>query len=174
MTRSTRQTTIENKEDARMTANALALDPTRTALLMMDFQPAVLAAVPDGEQALDRARAALSWARSHDVQVAHVRVAFSPDDHAAVPVGNKAFAPIAAGALLADGSPETALHESIDVHQTDILVRKTRIGAFASGTDLRALLRERGVDTLVLAGLSTGGVVLTTLRQAADPTSGCS
>ncbi|WP_316769321.1 cysteine hydrolase family protein [Streptomyces sasae] len=40
--------------------------------------------------------------------------------------------------------------------------------AFASSTDVRGQLREQGVDTLVLAGLSTGGVVLTTLRQAAD------
>lgn len=47
-------------------------------------------------------------------------------------------------------------------------MRKVRFGAFASDTDLRAELRVRGVDTLVLAGLSTGGVVLTTLRQAAD------
>jgi nicotinamidase-related amidase len=60
------------------------------------------------------------------------------------------------------------VHESLKAGEDDLTVRKTRISAFASDTDLRAELRARGVDTLVLAGLSTSGVVLTTLRQAAD------
>lgn len=151
-----------------MTTATPHLDPSRTALLLMDFQPAVLAAVPDPDHALSRAHAALSWARSNGVQVVHVRVAFATEDFAAIPAHNKTFAPVAENEFLADGSPEAALHESFDVHERDITVRKTRIGAFTGATDLRATLRDRDVDTLVLAGLSTGGVVLTTLRQAAD------
>ncbi|MFE2429868.1 cysteine hydrolase family protein [Streptomyces sp. NPDC059373] len=151
-----------------MTTVAPHLAPSRTALLLMDFQPAVLAAVPDSDQVLSRAHAALSWARSNDVQVAHVRVAFAAEDFAAVPARNKAFAAVAQNGFLADGSPEAALHESFDVHEQDITVRKIRISAFAGTTDLRTTLRDQGIDTLVLAGLSTGGVVLTTLRQAAD------
>ncbi|MGW4909088.1 cysteine hydrolase family protein [Streptomyces sp. NPDC004270] len=151
-----------------MSSTVPHLDPTRTALFLMDFQPAVLAAVPDPDQALSRAHAALSWARSNDVQVVHVRVAFTPEDFAAVPELNKSFTPVAQSGFLADGSPEAALHESFEVRERDITVRKTRISAFASTTDARELLRKQGIDTLVLAGLSTGGVVLTTLRQAAD------
>jgi nicotinamidase-related amidase len=49
----------------------------------------------------------------------------------------------------------------------DIVVRKTRVGAFST-TDLDRRLRERGVDTLVLAGISTSGVVLSTVRDASD------
>ena len=41
------------------------------------------------------------------------------------------------------------------------------MSAFA-GSDLEVLLRAKGVDTLVLAGIATSGVVLSTLRQAAD------
>jgi nicotinamidase-related amidase len=151
-----------------MTSTVPHLDPARTALLLMDFQPAVLAAVADPDQALSRAHAALSWARSHDVQVVHVRVAFAPEDFTAIPALNKAFAAVAENGYLPDGSPEADLHESFEVSERDITVRKTRFSAFASATDVRGLLREQGVDTLVLAGLSTGGVVLTTLRQAAD------
>ncbi|MFD8817548.1 cysteine hydrolase family protein [Streptomyces sp. NPDC059627] len=151
-----------------MTSTVPYLDPARTALLLMDFQPAVLAAVADPDQALSRAHAALSWARSHDVQVVHVRVAFAPEDFAAVPALNKAFAAVAEHKYLPDGSPEADLHESFEVSERDITVRKIRFSAFASATDVRGLLRERGIDTLVLTGLSTGGVVLTTLRQAAD------
>jgi nicotinamidase-related amidase len=47
------------------------------------------------------------------------------------------------------------------------VVRKTRVGAMST-TDLDRQLRDRGIDTLVLAGLSTSGVVLSTLVEAAD------
>lgn len=142
--------------------------PSRTALLLMDFQPAVLAAVPDGKDVLERARQALSWARSHDVRVVHVRVAFAPEDFADVPDRNKTFAPVARQGFLADGGPEVDLHDSIDVQDHDIHVRKVRIGAFSPTTGLHPTLRDEGIDTLVLAGLSTSGVVLTTVRHAAD------
>ena len=49
----------------------------------------------------------------------------------------------------------------------DIVVRKTRVGAFST-TDLDEQLRERGIDTLILAGISTSGVVLSTVRDATD------
>jgi nicotinamidase-related amidase len=49
----------------------------------------------------------------------------------------------------------------------DLTVRKTRVGAFST-TDLDRRLRAHGIDTLVLAGISTSGVVLSTVRDAAD------
>ncbi|MEA2214084.1 MAG: hypothetical protein QOF83_4032 [Solirubrobacteraceae bacterium] len=64
-------------------------------------------------------------------------------------------------------SPTTAVHERIAPRPEDIVVRKTRVGAFST-TDLDKQLRQRGVDTLILAGVSTSGVVLSTVRDAAD------
>jgi hypothetical protein len=46
-------------------------------------------------------------------------------------------------------------------------VVKHRISPFV-GTDLETLLRANGIDTLVLAGVHTGGVVLSTVRHAGD------
>jgi nicotinamidase-related amidase len=46
-------------------------------------------------------------------------------------------------------------------------VRKTRVGAFAR-TDLDGWLLGLNLDTLILAGISTSGVVLTTVCEAAD------
>jgi nicotinamidase-related amidase len=46
-------------------------------------------------------------------------------------------------------------------------VTKLRVSAFA-GSDLEVVLRSGGIDSLVLAGIATSGVVLSTLRQAAD------
>ena len=44
---------------------------------------------------------------------------------------------------------------------------KRRVSAF-TGSDLDVVLRGLGAGTLVLAGIATSGVVLSTLRQAAD------
>jgi ABC-2 type transport system ATP-binding protein len=63
--------------------------------------------------------------------------------------------------------PSTAIHDSLGPQPGDIVVRKTRIGAMST-TDLDRQLRDRGIDTLVLAGISTSGVVLSTLIEAAD------
>jgi nicotinamidase-related amidase len=49
----------------------------------------------------------------------------------------------------------------------DIVVVKKRVSAFA-GSDLDVVLRSREVDSLVLTGIATSGVVLSTLCQAAD------
>jgi nicotinamidase-related amidase len=150
-----------------MTTSVSSIVPSRTALLLMDFQSAILAAVADPETLLDRAHAALSWARTEKAHVVYVRVAFTPDDFAAVPLHNKTFSTVAQNRLLSDGSPETEIHESFDVHDADIVMRKTRVGPFNT-TDLHSHLHNQGIDTLVLAGISTGGVVLSTLRHAAD------
>ena len=59
------------------------------------------------------------------------------------------------------------MHDRVAPRTGDIVVRKVRVGAFST-TDLDAQLRERGVDTLILAGISTSGVVLSTVRDASD------
>jgi len=49
----------------------------------------------------------------------------------------------------------------------DVVVTKHRVSAFA-GTDLDMILRAGGISTMVLAGLATSGVVLSTVRHGAD------
>ncbi len=61
-------------------------------------------------------------------------------------------------------SPTTAIHEDI---APQAVVRKTRVGAFST-TDLHEQLRDRGITTAILAGISTSGMVLSTVRDAAD------
>ena len=48
-----------------------------------------------------------------------------------------------------------------------MVVVKRRVSAF-SGSDLDVVLRSLGADALVLCGVVTSGVVLSTVRQAAD------
>jgi len=145
------------------------VDAARTALVLMDFQPAVLGTVAEGDTAalLANAGKALTWARSAGLTVAYVRVAFRDADYAAIPEHNRAFAPFRGGGMLADGSPECEIVESLRPQRDEIVVRKTRFGSFST-TSLSPRLREAGIESLILAGISTGGVVLSTVRDAAD------
>jgi len=49
----------------------------------------------------------------------------------------------------------------------EVVVTKKRVSAFA-GSDLELVLRARDVTGLVLGGIATSGVVLSTVREAAD------
>ena len=143
----------------------IAIEPSTSALLVMDFQPAILGRIGDAEALLGRAVRAIDVARSARLHVGHVRVAFEPADVAKVPATNAAFSQ-AAAAMPAD-APHTQFHERVAPRAGDIVVRKTRVGAFST-TDLEAQLRARKVTTLVLAGISTSGVVLSTVCDGAD------
>jgi nicotinamidase-related amidase len=141
------------------------IEPSSSALLVMDYQPAILARVGDADALLERAVRAVELARGAGLHVGHVRVAFEAAEVAAVPEANAAFSRAAAG--MPDGAPHTQFHERVAPRAGDIVVRKTRVGAFST-TDLDAQLRARKVTTLVLAGISTSGVVLSTVCDAAD------
>jgi nicotinamidase-related amidase len=150
-------------------ADRRALDPHHTALLVMDYQPVIVDQLPDAERLLDRAAAAVDNARGHGAQVGWVRVAFTDADFDAIPETSM-FAAMTSGerrAALHTDAPGTQVHPRLDHRTDDVTVRKVRVGAFST-TDLGEHLRARGVTTLVLAGLSTSGVVLSTVREAMD------
>lgn len=137
-----------------------------TALLLMDFQNGI-AGRPGFEGAVESAARALDAARRTGVPVLFVRVAFRPG-YPEVAAGSS-FGGRASGAgdtMLLD-SPATQIADALAPRPEEPIIVKKRISAFA-GSDLEVLLRGLGVDSLVLAGISTSGVVLSTVRQAAD------
>ena len=150
-------------------ADVLSLpDPRHTALLVMDYQAGILASLADADALLSHVAGALTLVRKHGLHVGYVRVAFDDVDFANIPSTNKMFSRIvAAGNVLGSDSPATAVHERVAPEADDIVVRKTRVGAFST-TDLDEQLRGRGITTLILAGISTSGVVLSTVRDASD------
>jgi nicotinamidase-related amidase len=151
-----------------MTESPSRIDPERAALLVMDYQPVVLGSLSDAEALLSRIAEAIAVVRRHRGQVGYVRVAFDDADYDAVPE-HSAFAPAlaTAGEVLHNDSPTTAIHERVAPEPGDMIVRKTRVGAFST-TDLAEQLCDREIETLILAGVSTSGVVLSTVRDAAD------
>jgi nicotinamidase-related amidase len=144
------------------------IDPRRAALLVMDYQNGIVGMLGEPDDLLSRAEAAIATARRAGAHVGYVRVAFEDADLEAFPptsgMGQRVSA---SGQALHSDSPNTAVHERVAPQDGDIVVRKTRVGAFST-TDLDAQLRERDVDTLILAGISTSGVVLSTVRDASD------
>jgi nicotinamidase-related amidase len=151
-----------------MTDTLPAIDPRHTTLLVMDYQPAILGSLSDAGALLSRVAAAIAVVRRRGGQVGYVRVAFEDADYGALPATNKMAAHVAAaGRALHSDAPATAVHDHVAPEPGDIIVRKTRVGAFST-TDLDEQLRDRDMTTLILAGISTSGVVLSTVRDAAD------
>jgi nicotinamidase-related amidase len=149
-----------------MTA-ALALAPSRTALLVMDVQSAVVEMIAhDREGLLARTVALLGAARAAQVRVVHVVVGFRPG-FPEVSSNNLSCGAIRASGRFAPGSAGTEIHPAVAPRPDEVIVTKHRVSAFA-GTDLDIVLRANAIDTLVLAGIATSGVVLSTLRHAAD------
>ncbi|MEU6236939.1 cysteine hydrolase [Kitasatospora sp. NPDC047058] len=147
-----------------------AFDPAHTALLVLDCQPAVLAALPDDgerEALLGRMAGAIADVRAKGGTIAYVRVGFTEADWEAVPAANKSFAPLARHRVLHHEDPAAAVHERLAPQDGDLVVRKVRHGGLST-TDLDRQLRERGITTLVVSGISTGGAVLSTVVDAAD------
>jgi nicotinamidase-related amidase len=136
-------------------------------LLVMDYQPAILNNLPDADELLTRMAEVIHTARTSGVQIRYVRVAFDDSDYAVMSEANKTLKAIAAGRHMHHEAPETAMHDDVAPEPGDLIVRKTRVGAFST-TDLDQQLRDRKIDTLILAGITTNGVVLSTVREAAD------
>ncbi|MEV6971545.1 cysteine hydrolase [Hamadaea sp. NPDC051192] len=137
---------------------------TRTALLVMDVQAGIVGRIADVTY-LDRLTPAVAAARAVGVPVVYVVVGFRPG-HPEISANNKSFGALASGVFTPD-DPTAAIHEAVAPRPGEVIVTKKRVSAFA-GSDLELVLRAQGVGHLVLTGIATSGVVLSTLRQAAD------
>jgi len=137
----------------------------KNALLVMDVQRAVVARYPDPAY-LPRLGSAIVAARAAGVPVIYIGVGFRPG-FPEVSSRNKLFGPMAGRAAPAGSEQATEIQPEVAPEPGDILVTKRRVSAFA-GSDLDVVLRAGGFDELVLTGIATSGVVLSTVRQAAD------
>ncbi|HTV13902.1 MAG TPA: isochorismatase family cysteine hydrolase [Acidobacteriaceae bacterium] len=146
-----------------------ALDPARTAVLSMDMQNGIVGMYAgSAPEMLARCADVLKAARSRKAQVIHIRVGFRPG-LPEVSERNMLF-----GAIRSSDRHQQLFHGTGgDIHpalgpeESDIVVTKHRVSAFA-GTDLAMILRAQEIDTLVLFGIATSGVVLSTLLEASD------
>jgi|SRR5580704_12876786 nicotinamidase-related amidase len=147
----------------------ISFDIARTAVLAMDCQAGIVSIyIQPPEEFLKRASSVLAAARKAGMTVIHVQVGFRPG-LPEVSSKNKLFAALKANVQhqqLFQGAAG-AIHPALGPEPNDIVVTKHRVSAF-TGTDLEMLLRAHEIETLVLFGIATSGVVLSTLLHAFD------
>lgn len=137
-----------------------------TALLVMDMQTAVIRNLIDYSELTNKIAQAISFARSINMPVIFVTIQFRfgmPE----VSPNNKLFSASKQRSTNMDMSEIMKIDSSLGVMNDDIVITKRRVSAF-TGSDLEVILRAKGIQHLVLSGVATSGVVLSTLREAAD------
>jgi len=144
--------------------------PAHSVLLSMDCQNGIVSIYTkaDRDAFLARAASVLTHARSTGMKVIHVQVGFRPG-----------LPEVSSRNLLFGSIKSSEQHQklfqgalgeipaSIAPKEGEIVITKHRVSAFA-GTDLEMILRANEIDTLVLFGIATSGVVLATLVDASD------
>jgi len=141
------------------------MSTSNTALIVMDLQPAILSGIPEGTLTalLNRIRKAIETAHRNKIPVIYVALSFRPGAPE-VSADNSFFS---AARSRFDSQHFGAIHPDVAPKVGDIVVYKKRFSAF-TGSDLEVVLRGLNARHLVLAGVSTSGVVLSTTREAAD------
>jgi len=142
------------------------MSPNRSALLVMDVQKGIVQRFVSSVDALAPFQRAVAAARASGVLVIFVKIAFR-DGYPEVSKRNKSFSTISTRGSMTLSDASTEIHEALNPRPDEPTVNKLRVSAFA-GSDLEVVLRAREISALVLAGIATSGVVLSTLREAAD------
>ena len=153
----------------QMSGPVPTFDPAITAFLTLDIQTALVGFyAKEAAHFLPAATSVLACARNSKATVIHVKVGFRPG-FPEVSARNRLLSSLT-------NNPEYVkmvtsewfnLHPALDARAEEPVITKTRISAF-EGTDLRILLRSKDVNTLVLFGIITSGVVLSTALEAMD------
>ena len=146
----------------------IELDKSRTALLMADFHSDSMGQNPivQERRTFDRAREVLTRARRAGVLVIYIVVNFRPG-YPEISDMNQTFSTRKAAGVPPAADPKTLIHATVMPEQGDPIIVKHRVNAFF-GTDLDMMLRSQNRDTLILMGHATSGVILSTVRYAAD------
>ncbi|MDF2619739.1 MAG: isochorismatase hydrolase [Xanthobacteraceae bacterium] len=162
----------------------LAFHPARTALVIIDMQRDFLEPGGFGETlgndvsllqaAVGPCKAALEAARAAGMLVIHTREGHRPDMADAPPAKVERGEPTARigcagpmGRILIRGEPGHDIIAELYPALGEPVLDKPGKGAFYQ-TDLELMLKNRGIDTLLVAGVTTEVCVHTTIREGND------
>src|SRR5437016_9244712 len=145
------------------------IDPKKTAMIVVDMQndfvasgaametPAARAVVPKLADALKICRAA----GIKIIYTAHVHRRDGSD----MGLFDDMHPPIANRAALVDGTPGVDIYPELAPAPDEHVIKKHRYSGFF-GTDLDMILREWGVDTVIISGTTTENCCHATARDA--------
>jgi len=162
----------------------IAIDPARTAIVMIDMQRDFLEPGGFGEtlgndvsllaKAIKPAKALLTWARKLGMLIVHTREGHRPDMADAPPAKVERGAPSmrigdpgAMGRILIRGEAGHDIIPELAPLEGEPVVDKPGKGAFYA-TDLQTILQNRGIQNLIVGGVTTEVCVHTTVREAND------
>jgi ureidoacrylate peracid hydrolase len=134
----------------------------RTALINVDLQNCFVDGTPDARAILEHINRLSAVCRDAGILVIHTRHVLRPDGSN---MGVLAEIPKIKAGFLNEGAESAALHKGLVVDPRDLRLEKPRFGAFHA-TDLELILRTRGIDTVIISGISTNVCCDTTAREA--------
>ncbi|MEA2991046.1 MAG: ureidoacrylate peracid hydrolase [Alphaproteobacteria bacterium] len=152
------------------------LDPRKTALVVVDMQNAFMlegvahTLCPMAQEIVPSVNRLAQAVRDTGGTVVWIKTTFTDESlkswstfyEISRPERNRKRAE-----ALAEGSPGHALWHALEVKPGDLTVEKNRFSAFIQGSsNLEQVLRERGLDTLLITGTVTGVCCESTARDA--------
>ena len=146
----------------------ISLDRSKIALLMGDFYAEMMRTLPHAveRKVLEKAQAVQKAARDAGILVCYSATVFRPG-YPEISDRNKTFSQRKQSSQPAAADPVELIHPSLKPAEGEIVVGKHRVNALY-GTGLDLVLRANDVETLIIMGYATSGVVLSTTRYAAD------
>ena len=153
------------------------LTPQSTALLVVDMQNGMCS--PQGSHArlsldISRIRAVvgpcrrlIDAARASGALVCYSYLAYAPDYSDGGFIVREIMPNIADSKVCQRGSWDAQIVDELAPQPGDVVVEKSRMSSFVR-TDLEAQLRHRGIDNLIVCGVTTNVCVESTVRDAAQ------
>ena len=150
-----------------MLESDFAVVPAKMALINVDMQNLFVdgypLSAPDGLELQQRINVLSGVCRAAGIQVIHAMHVVRADG-SNIGVLGELLPPVHDG-IIDRGAESAALHDDLDVADGDIILEKPRYGAF-HGTDLELILHGRGIDSVIITGITTSVCCETTAREA--------
>jgi nicotinamidase-related amidase len=146
----------------------LTFDRSRTALLIADFYAAILSTLPHAVSRLvvDKTQHLQRTARDAGLLLCYCATVFRPE-YPEISERNKVFRERKRTGQPAVSDPVALIHTAVTPLAEEIVVGKHRVNALY-GTALDLIWRANNIETVILLGYATSGVILSTVRYAAD------
>ncbi len=145
-----------------------SIDRRTTALLIADFYADAMGTLPHavGRGVVQRTVGLQAAARAAGLMVCYCATVFRPG-YPEISERNKTFSARKASGQPAVFDPLEVIHPDVRPRDGEVVVGKHRVNALF-GTGLDVTLTGNNIDTIILLGYATSGVVLSTTRYASD------
>ena len=145
-----------------------SIDRRTTALLIADFYADAMGTLPHAVErgVVQRTLGLQAAARAAGLMVCYCATVFRPG-YPEISERNKTFSARKASGQPAVFDPLEVIHPDVRPRDGEVVVGKHRVNALF-GTGLDVALTGNNIDTIILLGYATSGVVLSTTRYASD------